>query len=71
MMALFREFFERPSYNETCIGIVMYNQKLKLRSFKGNEHTYENGDGPCHGFGYISLFSDPVDSATCSQRESL
>ena len=26
---------------------------------------------PYHGFGYLSLFSDPTDLATCSQRELL
>ena len=30
-----------------------------------------DGDGSCHGFGYLSLFSDPIDLATWSQRELL
>ena len=29
------------------------------------------GDGPYHGFGNISLFSDPISLATWSQREIL
>ena len=33
--------------------------KIKLRSFKCNEHIYEKGYGPYRGFGYSSLFSDP------------
>ena len=32
--------------------------KVKLRSFKSSEHMNENGDGPYHGFGYLSFFSD-------------
>ena len=42
---------------------------LKLRSFKSSEHINEESDGPYRGFGYSSLFSDPLDLATCSQRE--
>ena len=34
--------------------------KIKLRSFKSSEHTNEKGDGPYHGFGYLSLVSDPT-----------
>ena len=43
--------------------------KIKLRSFKSSEHINEKGDGPYRGFGYLSLFSDPIDLATWSQRE--
>ena len=42
--------------------------KIKLRSFKGNEHINEKWDGPYRGFGYSSLFSDPTDLALWSQR---
>ena len=42
--------------------------KIKLRSFKSSERMNEKGDGPYHGFGYLSLFSDPIDLATWSQR---
>ena len=45
--------------------------KIKLRSFKSSEHINEKGDGPYCGFGYLSLFSDPIDLATWSQRELL
>ena len=34
--------------------------KIKLRSFKSSEHINEKGDGKYHGFGYLSLFSDPI-----------
>ena len=37
--------------------------KIKLRSFKSNELN-EESDGPYRGFGYSSLFSDPLDLAT-------
>ena len=42
--------------------------KLKLRSFKSSEHIDKKGDGPYRGFGYLSLFSDPIDLATWSQK---
>ena len=42
--------------------------KIKLRSYKSSERINEKGDGPYHGFGYLSLFSDPIDLATWSQR---
>ena len=45
--------------------------KIKLRSFKGSEYICEKGDGPYRGIGYPSLFSDPLDLATWSQRELL
>ena len=34
--------------------------KIKLRSFKNSEHINEKKDGPYRGFGYLSLFSDPI-----------
>ena len=34
-----------------------------MRSFKSSEHINEKGDGPNRGFGYLSLFGDPVDLA--------
>ena len=43
--------------------------KIKLRSLKSSEHINEKGDGPYRGFGYFSLFSDPIDLATGSQIE--
>ena len=42
--------------------------KIKNRFFKSNEYISEKGDGSYRGFGYLSLFSDHEDSATCSQR---
>ena len=38
--------------------------KIKLRSFKSSKHINEKGNESYHGFGYLSLFSDPVDLAT-------
>ena len=43
--------------------------KIKLRSIKSSKHINEESDGPYRGFGYSSLFSDPLDSATRSQSE--
>ena len=45
--------------------------KIKQRSFKSSEHISEKGNGPYRGFGHLSLFSDPIDLATWSQRELL
>ena len=45
--------------------------KIKLRSFKSSEYVYEKGDGRYRGFGYSSLFSDPLELLTWSQRELL
>ena len=45
------------------IVIVLLN-KNKLRSFKSSEHNNEKGDGPYRGFGYLNLFSDPIELAT-------
>ena len=44
---------------------------IKVRSFKSSEHINENSDGPYRGFGYTSLFSDPIDLATWNQRTIL
>ena len=43
--------------------------KIELISFKSSEHINEKGNGPYHGFGFLSLFSDPTDLTTWSQRE--
>ena len=36
-----------------------------------NEHINEKENEPNCGFGYLSLFSDPIDLATISQRKLL
>ena len=43
--------------------------KIKMRSFTSSEHIDEKKYGPYRVFGYSSLFSDPLDLATWSQRE--
>ena len=43
---------------------------MKLRSLKSSEHINEKGDGQYRGFGYLSLFSGPIDLATWSQNDS-
>ena len=45
--------------------------KIKLRSFESSEHFHEKKDGSYRGFGYSSLFSDPLGLATWSQGELL
>ena len=54
---------------ETIIEFtVKYKTKTEILS---SERINEKGDGPYSGFGYLSLFSDPIDLATWSQREFL
>ena len=36
-----------------------------------SEYICEKGDGPYRGFGYLSLFSDPLELATWRQRKFL
>ena len=59
--------FLGPPHGTTPAAII--TNKIKLRSFKSREHINEKGDGPYSGFGYLSLFSDPLDLAKWSQRE--
>ena len=37
----------------------LHKIKIKLRSFKSNQHINEKRDGSYRGFGYFSFFSDP------------
>ena len=43
----------------------------RMRSLKSNEHINEKRDWQYRGFGYSSLFGDPIDLATWNQRELL
>ena len=61
------DFLGQP--HGTTPAAVIAN-KIELRSFKIDEHINKKGDGPYRGFGYLSLFSDPIDLATWSQRET-
>ena len=54
--------FLGPPHGTTPAAVI--GNKIKLRSFKSSEHINGKGDGPYHGFGYLSLFSDPLDLAT-------
>ena len=45
--------------------------KIKLGSFKSNKRINEKRNGPYRGFGYLSLFSDPLSLAKWSQNEIL
>ena len=57
----------------TCIMSEIYLTKIRITDvvylliisfscFKNNEHINEKCDGPYRGFGYLSLFSDPLAS---------
>ena len=37
----------------------MYNNSYKFRSFKNKENIHKTKVGSYHGFGYLSLISDP------------
>ena len=50
---------------------VKIANKNKTVIFKSSEHINENRDAPYRGFGYLSLFSDPLDLAKWSQGEIL
>ena len=56
---------------ELTVHPIILLIKIKLGSIKSSEHFHEKRDGPYRGFGYLSLFSDPSDLATWSQRELL
>ena len=43
---------------------AFYMHKKCLRSCKSSEHINEKGNGPYRGFGFLSIFSDPIDLAT-------
>ena len=34
---------------------------MKIKLTSGSEHINEKGDGPYRGFGYLSLFGDPIN----------
>ena len=50
--------------SEQITNMYKLEIKIKLRSFKSSECINEKGDGPYHGFGFLSLFSEPIDLAT-------
>ena len=39
------------------------NNNEKFRSFKSKENIHKKEVGPYHGFGYLSLISDPINLA--------
>ena len=47
----------RPPHGTTPAAVI--NIRIKLRSLN---IFNEKGDGPYRGFGYLSLFSDPINS---------
>ena len=42
---------------------VNQNNNEKFRSFQSKENIHKKEVGPCRGFGYLSLISDPRDLA--------
>ena len=58
-------------YQYKVMPFGMKNIKIELRSSQSSKHINERRDGPYHGFGYLSLFSDPLDLAKWGQREIL
>ena len=70
-MVIFNFAKESAVFLSMIIATLIIIMKIKLRSFKSSEYIYEKGDGPYLDFGYSSLFSEPLDLATWSQRELL
>ena len=60
--------FSGPLHGTTPAAVI---GTKNLRSFESSEHINKKSDGPYRGFGYLSLFSGPIDSATWNQRELL
>ena len=51
--------FLGPPLGTTPAAVI--GNRNKLRAFKSGEHINEKWGGPYRGFGYLSLFSDPID----------
>ena len=57
--------FSGPPHDTTPAAVIESENKTE------SLHINEKGDGPYRGFGYLSLFSDPIDLATRSQTGEL
>ena len=55
---------------ELRVSVTLLHEIKNNRSFKSSEHINEKWDGPYRGFGYLSLFSDPIDLATYGVKEN-
>ena len=58
--------FLGPPHSTTPAAVIANKNKTEIC-----EYICEKCDGPYRGFGYSSLFRDPLDLATWSQRELL
>ena len=56
-----KSYLYRRSFSHNPPLLLLFNHVIPCRE----------GDGPYRGFGYFSLFSDPIDLATWSQSELL
>ena len=54
-----------PPHDTTPATVIANKIKTEILLINGK------GDGPYHGFNYLSLVSDPKDLATWSQRKLL
>ena len=54
--------FLGPPHGTTPAAVIA--NKIKQIFFESSVHINEKGDGPYRGFGYLSVFSDPIDLAT-------
>ena len=61
--------FLGPPHGTTPAAVIA--NETKMRFFKSSEHIKEKGGRSYRSFGYLSLFGDPIDLATWSQRELL
>ena len=44
-------------------NLYLRNNNEKFKSFKSKENIQKKEVGPYHGFGYLSLISDPINLA--------
>ena len=50
-------------YKAHVFHYIYRNNNEKFRSFKSKESIHKKEVGPYHGFGYLSLISDPINLA--------
>ena len=59
----------RPNSFISFIFLIII--QIKMRSFNSSKHINGKNDGPYRSFGYLSLFSDPLDLGKWSKIELL
>ena len=64
LICLFRVFEQiYPCCPRTFGTALVSNNNKRFKSFKSKENIHKKDVGPYHGFGYLSLISDPINLA--------